>query len=315
LTSWPTVILKDNEHPWVTFFRQQAIRKNKCINSVMTGMPGTGKSWGLIYLLSQADPDFDIERIYFRAAKMMRWIKEGGLKPKKGIAFMFDEAGIDASNTQWWNEVNRGLNAFFQTSRSSNYIFGMTVPFLTLVSKGVRNLMNVRFYAGGYTDTHTIFNRAFTTEWNDEKDKTYKKRLFVRRKGIDNAFCSQVRLPQAERKLLKEYEKIKEEFKDELLEDIEDNLKAHEIKQQEKKLNGGVLLKRQQQYYDLRWAGQDKKQTCDILSITVSAGNDLQKRIRERGKYFPEDEETTKKTEEIKHKNGITGISPKESTI
>ena len=298
MIEWPTVKLKDGENPWVSYFKQQTIRKNNCINAIATGMPGKGKSWGMIYLLSQTDPSFNIDRIFFRASKMLKWIREGNLTKNKPTSFMLDEAGIDASSARWWDEVNRGLNSFFQTSRSSNYCFGMTVPFVTLISKGVRNLMNVRFYADGYKDKYTIFKRAFTLEYNDDMNKTYRKRLWVRKKD-GGAFCQGMKLPKADKKLLDEYEKRKEVFKLDTYGDIERKLEAYERKEKEKSMDTGVLLGPQQNYYDLRWAGKNRKETCDILGIVLRSGYEMEQRIRQRGKFFPEDKEIKAKVDEI----------------
>ncbi len=309
MIEWPTVKLKENEHPWVSYFRQQTLRKNNCINAVCTGMPGKGKSWGLIYLLSQSDPTFNVDRIFFRASKLLNWVKDGNLLKQKPTAFMLDEAGIDAANVRWWDEVNRGLNAFFQTSRSSNYIFGMTVPFITLISKGVRNLMNVRLYADGYRNNHTILKAAHVLEYNDDMDKTYRKKLFVTKKG-GGTFCSGLKLPKADSELLKEYERRKEEFKLSIYENISQKLKIYEEKESKKMGgdNGSVLLKRQQEYYDLRWGGKNRLEVCKILGIVERSAQNLEKNIRERGKFMPEDQERKDKIALAMRKGGDVSI-------
>jgi len=302
MTQWPTINFVEGEHPWVTYFKQQTLRKNNCINAVCTGMPGKGKSWGMIKLLSDVDPTFDIDRIYFKVSKMLRWIKDGGLKHQKPTAFMLDEAGIDASNMKWWDEVNRALNAFFQTSRSYNYVFGMTVPFVTLISKGVRNLMNVRFYADGYKEGHTIFKSGVTLEYNDDMDKIYRKKLYVRRKQ-GSAFCSGLKLPSADKKLLKAYEIRKEEFKLSIYSDIEKKLLAHEQKEREK-ISPAVLLGPQQRYYDLRWSGMSRKKVMAFLGIALRTAQSMEKRIRERGKFMPEEAKMNEKIAKLPSMGG-----------
>ena len=306
MIEWPSVKLRDGENPWVSYFKQQTLRKNNCINAIATGMPGKGKSWGMIYLLSQADPTFDIDRVFFRASKMLKWVREGNLQKQKGTAFMLDEAGIDASNMRWWDEVNRALNSFFQTSRSSNYCFAMTVPFVTLISKGVRNLMTVRFYADGYRDSHTIFKRAFALEYNDDMDKTYRKKLWVIRKG-GGSFCQGLKLPRADKKLLEEYEKRKEQFKLDTYGDIERKLEAYERKEKEKGLYRGGLPKRTQQWVDLRQT-KNKKDTCEIMGIKLRGGDDLEKRARSYGVIFPEDVEIQSKIAKARVNRGGVSI-------
>lgn len=301
---YPTVMQKEGVNPWVSYMIQQATRQNKCINAISTGMPGAGKSWGLIYLLEQSDPTFNIDRVFFRASEMLRWIKDGGLK-KKGTAFMLDEAGIDASSMKWWDEVNRGLNAFFQTGRSYNYIFGMTVPFITLISKGVRNLMNVRLYANGNKNNRTIFRRVFTLEYNDDMDKVYKKKLWVRRKG-GGAFCTGVKLPQASKELLDEYEKRKEEFKISTYDNIVKNLEMFERKKKEKESQTGVLTKGQQEHYDLRWSNKTTLEACGIRGVKIREGQRLEQMIRQRGKMFPEDMKIQSQIQKLPIMSGST---------
>lgn len=227
MRTWPSVKYVEGENPWVTYFKRQTLHKNNCINSVVTGMPGLGKSWGLIYLLSKADPTFTSERIFFRASKMLKWIDEGNLKP--GVAFMFDEAGIDASSLSWWDEINKALNAFFQTGRSDNYIFGMTVPFMSNVSKGVRCLMNVRFQAEGWTNKNLTLLRGYHMEYNGDLDKIYRKRLLVNYEG-GATYVEQIQLPKANGGIIDEYERMKKEFKSNLYKNIGIKVKKQEDK-------------------------------------------------------------------------------------
>lgn len=307
MIEWPTVHYKEGEHPWVSYFRQQTLRKNNCINAVCTGMPGKGKSWGLIKLLSDSDPTFNQDRIYFKASDMLRWVKDGGLNEQKPTAFMLDEAGIDASNMKWWDEVNRALNAFFQTSRSSNYIFGMTVPFVTLISKGVRNLMNVRFYADGYRENYTIFKRGFTLEYNDDMDKVYRKKLYVKRPG-GGAFCQGLKLARADEKLLKKYEERKEEFKLKIYSDIEKKLEVHERREKDKLKDTSLLSVPQQNYYDLRWSGKSTKEVCEILGVSTRSGYIMEERIRKRGKNMPEESIKKAKVDKILSDRGTVEV-------
>jgi hypothetical protein len=151
---FPVVYLTQEEwdnkiNPWAKYMKEQVLKRNNCVNLVNTGAPGTGKSWALLSLFNQIDPDFQLEgNWFFSAAKFMKAVKSENHKPAK--LWALDEARIDLNNLNYFNELNRGLNAFFQTARHRRYIFGMTVPFLDFVSKGVRTLMTTQFRAEGW---------------------------------------------------------------------------------------------------------------------------------------------------------------------
>jgi hypothetical protein len=296
LRAWPVVNYKDGENPWVTYFKKQVYVKNNCINAVATGMPGSGKSWSLLYLLSQADDTFSTDRIFFRASKMLRWIDKSGLK--KGRAFMFDEAGIDATNLNWWDEINKGLNAFFQTGRSDNYIFGMTVPFTSMISKGIRTLMNVHLMAEGWTTQNMTKVRPYVLEYNGEMDKFYKKRLFVRN-GADSSYCNMIKLPKATQNIIDEYEKMKKEFKADLYNNVANKLERFED-------TTFSLSHKQKEYLDLKAEGYDMDEVCQLIGISERNGYYMEEQIRKKGYELPEDkarrELIDKRKEELQEK-------------
>ena len=177
--------MKDEENVWVSYAKRQVTTKNNCINLICTGGPGSSKSWSILSYFCQIDPDFDLnEQCFFKAKELMRAFQHD--KVVKGKPFMFDESGIDASNQNWQDEINKGLKAFFQTARHRNYIFGMTVPFMSFVSKGVRCLMNCHWKAQSWTADNLSKIAPYVLEYNGDYDKFYWKRLLVRSShGLD----------------------------------------------------------------------------------------------------------------------------------
>ncbi len=231
---WPAINLIEGEKPWVTYAKRQTTIQNNCINLICTGGPGKGKSWALLSYFCLIDPDFDLEKQCFFVAKDLIRAFQGD-KIVKNKPFLYDEAGIDANSLKWQDEVNRGLNAFFQTARHKNYIFGMTVPFTSLVSKGVRTLMNCHFRAEGWTSNNLTKVRPLVLEWNDDLNKFYRKRLLVKSEnGIE--FCNQMRLPKPPPKIVYAYEKRKKEFTTNLYDDIVNKIDKKEKKEQDKSM-------------------------------------------------------------------------------
>jgi len=222
----------DDSNSWVTYFKNRVFKKNNCINAIVTGLPGEGKSWSCLSQLLKFDPDFDIDtQLFFSASKMFRTFNDPGFFAKKGKAILFDEAGVDFSNVDWRNIFNRALKKFLQTGRHRNYVLMITVPFLTDISKGVRELMNVRWMAEGWKDNKTIISPR-TMQYNDDKDRFYYKRLLVRYPDYDK-FCGKLKLSKAPDRILIPYQKRKLEFTTNEISKDADAMELYEKKQKE----------------------------------------------------------------------------------
>lgn len=234
---WPEVKQKEGELPWVTYAKDLIYKKNNCLNLAVVGGPGSGKSWGLLSFFHKLDPDFDVnEQVFFKAKELLRYFEQK--KVVKGKPVAFDEAGIDASNLKWQDEINIGLSAFFQTSRYLNYYFGMTVPYLSYVSKGVRKLMNCRFTARGWTRDGYTKMLPRSMEFNDEMDKFYFKRLLKTKPNGLRCFTNKMLLPKPADNIVREYEKKKAEFTAGLYAKLRKRIEAKELKEEMKsKLN------------------------------------------------------------------------------
>lgn len=277
---WSCVNYVKDENPWITFAKRQVYKKNNCINSIWTGAPGSGKSWGMLSWFSLIDPDFTLDNNwFFKASQLMRAIKRGDYP--KGKMWGYDEAGIDCHNLRYADELNKGINAFLQTSRHRNYIFAFSVPYMSLVSKGVRVLMNANFRADGYNnkDQTIIFPRVL--EYNGELDKFYKKRLLVKTKtGFD--YCSRILLPKPPKKLVIEYEKIKKEFTGDLFENIADKMEQFELKQQQQ-ISGGLFTKRKEEILMMLKDQKNVPYICENLGITEQTIYEHIKSIQTKG--------------------------------
>lgn len=240
------VKLRPTENPWITYMKRQVYVKNNCINGITVGVPGSGKSWGNLSMCAQIDPDFELEgNWFFKASDFMDAIKTfyDNNRYKKGKIWVLDEAGVDLNNLSYFDEINKGLNIFFQTARHRNYIFFGTVPFMTFISKGVRKLMTTVFRAEGWDkkDKTTTFIPRIV-QYNDELDRFYKRRLLVNTStGI--TMCNKIRLPKPPKRLIVEYEKLKDQFTSSEFENIADRIRAFEEKKKEKYFGSGPTLR------------------------------------------------------------------------
>lgn len=219
----------DDANPWITYFRNRIHKKNNCINCIVTGLPGEGKSWACLSQLSSYDPNFDINtQLFFSAAKMFEAFNKPEYFAKKGKCIMYDEAGADFNNVNWRNAFNRGLRNFLQTGRHRNYILMINVPFLTDISKGVRELMNCRWMAEGWKKNKTIISPR-TMQYNDDKDKFYYKKLLVRHPDLDR-FCKRILLQKPPESIVVPYQEMKMSFTSDQTRKDAESMKMYEKK-------------------------------------------------------------------------------------
>lgn len=245
----------------------------------------SGKSWSMLSLAEQLNPDFELEgNWFFDAEKMFREMKNYYVsgKPKRGKHWWYDEAGIDLSNLNYYDEINRGFNAFFQTNRHRNYIFGCSVPFINFVSKGVRTLMNVHFKSDGWNKNNQTINVPRYMEYNGDMQKFYRKRLLV---NVNNSYeyCNKVLIPKPSKRLIVEYEKIKKEFTGDLMESIANKISFFKKKQKDK-INGvEQLTEPQERVLNILKKGFDIDEAAEELGIAVGSVYQAMKRIKKKG--------------------------------
>lgn len=233
----PFVHYNPPENPWITHFKTQVHKRNNCINCIAVGKPGSGKSWGVLSIVSQLDPDFKFEGSwYFNVGDFMRDAKNYYKTEndyKKGKIWVLDEAGVDLNNISHFDQLNRSMNIFFQTARHRNYIFFGTVPFLSFISKGVRKLTTSILRCEGWNSRNKTIFLPRILEYNDELDRFYKKRLLVRTE-LGMQICNKIEIKKPPIKLVREYEKMKTRFTTDLYEKEAQKIDAYQEKQEAK---------------------------------------------------------------------------------
>jgi len=286
----PIVHLKEGENPWITYMKRRVFKENSCVNGMIIGDPGMGKSWSMLSIACALDPDFELEgNLFFKGGKMMRAIKEyytgANSKPKKGKDWYLDEAGIDANALNYHDAINKGLNAFFQTARHRNYIFFMTVPQTNFVSKGVRTLMTTFGKANGW-DKNTGMTKISmrVMEYNGDIDKYYRKRLFVYADGRMMP-CNESRLPAPPNHIIKEYESLKKEFTGDLFESIADEIENFEDRKSEK-YNKKAPTKRQLEILELIKSGRSVDDIATLFGSTKGLVTNRMTGLQKKGYRF-----------------------------
>jgi hypothetical protein len=304
LSSRPFIEYVQGENPWITYFRKQVFIRNNCINSIAVGKPGTGKSWGVLSLVSQLDPDFSFEgNWYFNVGQFMKAAKDyykEKQKKTKGKIWVLDEAGVDLNNLSHFDQLNRSMNIFFQTARHRNYLFFGTVPFLSFISKGVRKLTTSILRCEGWnSDNKTIFLPRIL-EYNDELDKFYKKRLLIKTEsGLQ--ICNKILVKKPPVRLRRNYEKLKMEFTTDLYDIESEKISAFEEKQ-EKKWFGTKPTRLQEEVLQKIKEGKTMLQTAKLLRKPIGVVGGAMELLRQKGYEFEETSPLKYKVIELRKK-------------
>jgi DNA-binding CsgD family transcriptional regulator len=232
---FPLVKQREGQNPWVSYFQQRVRAKNSSNNIVVVGPPGIGKSWATLSLLSQTDPTFDIERCLFKASTLLKMIKEKGPnRLKKGQAIFYDEAGIDLNSTEWQGEICKAMNLVWQTCRFRGLHTALVLPYTNFLSKGVRTLMTSKLKVLGWNSKTKLTKiKPLAVEFNPdvkEGGKFYHKRLLVKTLQGSTQFCNTIEVPAPEKSLRIEYEKLKQEYTDDLYDKIGKRVEEYERK-------------------------------------------------------------------------------------
>ena len=279
----PYVKWKSGELPWATYMKRQVFRQNNCINGIFTGTPGSGKSWAMLALCEQVDPNFTLEgNWFFKAGDMMAAISKYYDKPtyKKGKIWCLDEAGIDLNNLSFHDAINKGLNAFFQTARHRNYIFFMSVPHKQFISKGVRTLVTAHFTAHGWTKNDKTIVKPSITEYNGDvgtSGKTYNKCLRVV-KGGRKYRCETMMVPKPSERIVKEYEQMKREFTSNLFDNITQQIRKYEGDDGEV-----TVTKTQNEVIELLQGKKTRQEVADALGRSYHSIHQTIDQLKKKG--------------------------------
>lgn len=308
----PIVHLKEGINPWASYFKQQIYQKHSCIYGLIHGKVGSSKSYSMLSLIEQYDPDINLsETFYFSAGKMMKDIDayyNGQKKAKIGKVWMLDEAGISVASHKHFDAVNKGLNAFMQVARHRCPILLATVPNFNFVSKGVRTMMNVVGETVGWSaETNTSSIALRILDYNGDLDKYYKKRIYVYDKSKGGLIpCNQTTLPKPSKRILNEYEKLKKEFTSDLFGNISKEIENYETKQEEKAY-GKELTPKQDGILKLLERGRNIEGIATLQNISIRMVQKQMEYIKKKGyKLEPERDESSNKilSYKVKHPPG-----------
>jgi hypothetical protein len=140
---------KKGEASWITWIKKR-IRNNLNFLAMATGPTGVGKSWTMLSIAYQIDPEFSIEQVSFSFSGLMQIInkfndKDNELSKKKYKVCIFDECQTDISNREWQSKVNRLFNYLLSTFRHQNIIVLFTTPYQDFIDTQSLKLIHAVF--------------------------------------------------------------------------------------------------------------------------------------------------------------------------
>ena len=148
---------------WITSkFLMQIYRRvhynKKNFIGVITGDPGSGKSWTAVQFARWLDPYFTHKNIVYTPQQFFQRLGEIN---RVGTAIIWDEAGVGLPAREWQGIVNRAigktLQVFRQTKAGRIFLFFVT-PDLSYIDKQARKLLNFFSVARRRAGENTVLN-------------------------------------------------------------------------------------------------------------------------------------------------------------
>lgn len=111
---------------------------NNCL-FLFVGDTGSGKSTAAINTGLLVDPDFSVDRIFFKPLSFMEAL-ESGLD--RGSVLMFDEAGEAVDSRKWYSDPNDVITSVVDTFRDDNLVMLWATPALDRIDTRVRDMFD-----------------------------------------------------------------------------------------------------------------------------------------------------------------------------
>jgi hypothetical protein len=197
---------------------------NKNWVAIFVGETGDGKSWGAARIAEAVDPNFTVDNIAFNVEEFLE-IAGDKSKPAGSITVL-DEAGVAASNRNWYEVANEVLNFLLQTWREQNRGAILTVPELDLIDKAVRRRFHHYFEMVSIDEEEQVSKAK--CQYIDTDRKHGKNYFWYHRlKGEDGRVrkYKHVQFNPPSEDLREKYETRKQEYTQQLNEDLLEKIK------------------------------------------------------------------------------------------
>jgi hypothetical protein len=204
----------------VSRVQDQLHKFNKNYMHVFCGDPGSGKSYCSLAFACAVDPEFDPENIVFDVRSFIKLIRMA----KKGTSIVFDEAEVEGSSRDWQSARNKALKAISETFRFRNLAVYWTAPTFGDIDRGVRLVLHAFSESIGIDYDNKIALMTYEQILKNRKtgDIYFKPVKIHLKNGAREIRWLGFTLPP--KKILNEYEKMKQEFFEDLLDKLDREL-------------------------------------------------------------------------------------------
>ena len=216
-------MFKEGESSWIRWIKKR-INNNLNFLAIAEGPTGVGKSWAMLSIAHQIDPEFESRQVAFSFKQVMEIINSDWFKKKKWKIIIFDEAQTDMGNRQWQSLTNKLVNFLLSTFRHQNIILLFTSPYSDFIDSQAMKLIHCKLEVRSHdrkTSKTTI--RPKLLQYNSNMKKFYYHSLHVIKDGFPEKMMLW-KVDKPPKHLIEPYEKDKIAFTAELNKSIMDEL-------------------------------------------------------------------------------------------
>ncbi len=224
--------------------RQRVYENNQNYLAIFTGPTGSGKSYSSLAFALTLNPDFNIEeRIVFNVKDFFRLINSGELK--KGDVIIWEELGTSTPSEEWYSKQNKAVRMVLETFRTDNLIVIFNVPYLKFIDSKIRMLMHAHYKAMGFNKKRGLgYVKPYAIDYNEYMDKIFYPTMKLKVMG-KIVKIKYLKIPRIPNKIAKRYEKVREDFLEELKLRHETEIRVEEIKDENRDVQYKKLIVRE----------------------------------------------------------------------
>lgn len=200
------------------------LKKNKNVITAELGPTGSGKSYRdlrkaeLWYKLHFKE-DFPTENICFGVKAVMNLLNSKKLRT--GEVIIFEEAGVNLGSRDFQTKISKMFNYVLQSFRSMNLALFMNLPYLSMLDSQARHLLH--YYSESVSinkSEKTNTCKPFFVQIAQGTGKVYRKYPKVRTAG-GMSKVKRFKWGMPSEYLVKAYEKKKQDFLDNLFQEVQ----------------------------------------------------------------------------------------------
>jgi len=288
-------ITKENSLELIRDYACNRIRHNKNHLSIFVGGTGSGKSMSALAFAEMTqkkllpDVPFTANNVVFKGSDFVSKIQGKGQLPSKSV-ILWDEVSVFGLNSRRsMSNINIMLNNVFNTFRHQNYVVVLTTPDFANIDVVVRKLLHT------YVKTCNIdFKKKLAKlevqymQYNPRFGRIYYHTFQIQKPSGDRYVMKHFHAPLPSPELIKEYEKKKKEFTDELNQMVQlkiSEMEAEEIKTDSQKENEKRkhLTGKQEEVYNMLCEGFTQNDIAESLGIKQPVVSIMAKTIKSKG--------------------------------